>query len=363
MCRWSRSTVHLLIDSGIAVVLLGLALSALAVSPAGPAARSAGVGLAVIQASCLLWMRHRPGYALAVATVAGIGLEAICPELGWLGLVAVPLSYYARLRPPRASLPVTALLLAPTPWKLVTGDRRDLLLAVLGVTVGWALGELQRGAAQRRRVRRRQVVVRERERISRELHDVVAHHVSVIAVQAAAAEDVFDLHPEQARAALGSIGTAARSALTELRAMLHTLAVDDAVDPAGPQPGLAQLDALAEAVGAVGLRVDLHRDDLGEALPDGVELSAYRIVQESLTNTLKHGRARRADVTVGYADGVLRVEIVDDGTAAPRRTENADGHGIPGMRERVRLLGGNLDAGPLPTGGFRVRARIPVVSS
>ncbi|MEV0155215.1 sensor histidine kinase [Micromonospora sp. NPDC050686] len=363
MNGWSRRTVLLLIDGGIAAVVLAALVAMVSVPGAAPADRAGtvlAIGLAVVQASSLLWLRRRPTYALAVAALAGVGLEALSPQLGWLGLVAVPLTYYARLRPPRVSLVALAVLLAPTPWKLVTGGWRDLLLAVVGVGLGWAIGEVQRGHAERVRARRRQVIGRERERISRELHDVVAHHVAVIAVQAAAAEDVFDQRPDQARAALGAIQVAARSALTELRSMLHALAADAGPDPAGPQPGLAQLDALADAVQAVGLRVVVDRQGRTEGLPEGVELSAYRIVQESLTNALKHGRATRAEVHVRYDDGVLRLEVRDDGSAPVRRAEAGEGHGIVGMRERARLLGGTLDAGPLPAGGFRVAARIPV---
>ncbi|MGW5083084.1 sensor histidine kinase [Micromonospora echinospora] len=359
----SRSRFLLLLDGGIATVSLAVCLLALLASDAGPdtsGATAVAVGLAVAQASCLLWIRRHPGYALTVAALAGVGLEALCPQLGWLGLVAVPMAYVARLRPPRYSLVALGLLLAPTPWKLVTGGWRDLLLAVIALALAWALGELQRAQAQRRCAWERQVLAAERERISRELHDVVAHHVAVIAVQAAAAEDVFDEQPEQARAALGAIDAAARSALTELRAMLHALALDDGSEPDGPQPGLAQLDALADAVRAVGLRVTLRRDGDGEALPGGVQLSAYRIVQESLTNALRHGHATRADVDVHYRDGVLRLEVVNDGPAPARRPGTAVGRGIVGMRERARLLGGTLDAGPLPAGGFRVHARLPV---
>ncbi|MFI7250627.1 sensor histidine kinase [Micromonospora chalcea] len=270
------------------------------------------------------------------------------------------MAYVARLRPPRYSLVALGLLLAPTPWKLVTGGWRDLLLAVTALGLSWTLGELQQGQAQRRCAWERQVLAAERERISRELHDVVAHHVAVIAVQAAAAEDVFDEQPAQARAALAAIDTAARSALTELRAMLHALAVDDGSEQGGPQPGLAQLDALADAVRAVGLPVTLHREGDGEALPGGVQLSAYRIVQESRTNALRHGHATRADVDVHCRDGVLRLEVVNDGPAPARRPGTPTGRGIVGMRERARLLGGTLDAGPLPAGGFRVHARLPV---
>ena len=361
-CR-SRSRFLLLIDGGIAAVCLGAALIVALASDRGPASSggtAAVVVLAAMQASCLLWIRRRPVYALAVAALTGVGLEVLCPELGWLGLVAAPLAYVARLRPPRVSLVALGLLLAPTPWKLVTGGWRDLLFAVTALGFSWAVGELQRGHAHRRRDRQRQVLSTERERISRELHDVVAHHVAVIAVQAAAAEDVFDQHPEQARAALGSINAAARSALTELRSMLHALTTDDGSDRDGPQPGLAQLDALADAVRAIGLQVTMSRDGVADALPGGVQLSAYRIVQESLTNALRHSHATRAEVTVRYDDGVLRLDVVNNGTAPARRPDTGEGRGIVGMRERARLLGGTLDAGPLAAGGFRVHARLPV---
>ncbi|MFR9779145.1 sensor histidine kinase [Micromonospora sp. MS34] len=357
-----RTRVLLLIDGGLAAALLGIALTVALTPGAGPdtaTGTAAVVGLAAVQASCLLWIRRRPGYALAVAALAGIGLEALAPQLGWLGFVAAPLAYVARLRPPRLSLVALGLLLAPTPWKLATGGWRDLLFAVTALGFGWAVGELQRGHAHRRRDRQRQVLSRERDRISRELHDVVAHHVAVIAVQAAAAEDVFDQHPEQARAALGSINVAARAALTELRAMLHALATDDGSDPDGPQPGLAQLDALVDAVRAVGLPVTMSRDGVADELPGGVQLSAYRIVQESLTNALRHSHATRAEVSLRYDEGMLRLEVVNDGAAPPRRP-GGEGRGIVGMRERARLLGGTLEAAPLPAGGFRVRARLPV---
>ncbi|PGH44751.1 two-component sensor histidine kinase [Micromonospora sp. WMMA1996] len=362
-CASSRPRFLLLLDGGIAAACLGVSLLVLLTSDAGPATTggtAVAVGLAALQASCLLWIRRRPGYALAVAALAGVGLEAFCPQLGWLGLVAAPLSYVARLRRPRFSLVALGLLVAPTPWKLVTGDWRDMLLAATGLGLGWSVGELLRAQEQRRCAWERQVRAVERERISRELHDVVAHHVAVIAVQAVAAEDVFDQQPEQARAALGSIHVAARSALTELRAMLHALTADGGSDPDAPQPGLAQLDALVDAVRAVGLPVTLRREGDGEALPGGVQLSAYRIVQESLTNALRHGHATRADVDVRYDGGVLRLEVVNDGAAPARRSGTSEGRGIVGMRERARLLGGTLDAGPLPSGGFRVRAQLPV---
>ena len=306
MCRWSKSTILLLIDGGIAALLLAVAVPFVATSDQGPAApggAAVAVGLAVLQASCLLWIRRHPAYALAVAALAGVGLEALCPQLGWLGLVAVPLTYVARLRPPRFSLVALGLLLAPTPWKLVTGGWRDLLLAMVGLGLGWAIGELQRGHAERRRAQRRQIVARERARISRELHDVVAHTMSVIVVQAAAADDVFDQHPDQARTALGSIRGGRPAGAHRAAGDAAALATDAGPDPAGPQPGLAPLDALADAVrGGRAAGDDAPVTASPTALPGGVELSAYRIVQESLTNALKHaprhpGRGASATAT------------------------------------------------------------------
>jgi signal transduction histidine kinase len=253
---------------------------------------------------------------------------------------------------------VLALLVAGTPWKLADGDWRNLLLAIAGPALGWALGELGRTRALRREEQRRRIVLQERERIARELHDVLAHTVSVIVVQAAAAEDVFDHRPEQARRALGTIATAARSTLTELRALLQTISADD--PGAGrPQPGLAQLAELASALGATGLRVEL-RTELRE-LPAAVDRSAYRIVQESLTNTLRHSRATRAEVTVRCGADALVLEVSDAGPArAAGRVAGSGQRGIVGMRERAHLLGGSLEAGPAPGGGFRVRADLPL---
>ncbi|MFB9234681.1 sensor histidine kinase [Plantactinospora siamensis] len=362
--RPRRSALRL-IDGSYAALVFGVLAALLAVAPPHPshlaaAAPALGYGLAAVQASTLLWIRHRPGYALAVAALAGVGLEAMGPQLGWLGLVAAPLSYLARVRPPRVSLVALALLVLPVPWKLVTGGWRDLLLAVVGLALAWTLGELQRSRFQRRAAERERIVTEERERIARELHDVVAHHVSLIAVQAGAAEDVFELRPERARAALGTIQTAASSALAELRAMLNTLAPDRDGVAAPPQPGLDQLDALADTVRAAGLQIRLTRSGADRGpLPGGIELSAYRIVQESLTNTLRHGRATQADVRVSYLDSGLDLEVVDDGSVIGWPGAGG-GHGLVGMRERARSLGGTLDAGPLPGGGFRVRAHLPV---
>jgi signal transduction histidine kinase len=352
--------------SGIAgaVVVALLLVTLVLVAPGGPGTSPGlvlALGCALVQAATVAFVRVRPEAAMAVAVLAGVGLEVLAPNVGWLGQVAAVLACYARVRAPRRSLWVLGLLVAATPWKLVDGDGGSVLLAAAGPALGWTLGELARTRALRREDQRRRIVMQERARIARELHDVLAHTVSVIVVQASAAEDVFDRRPEQARQALGTIAVAARSTLAELRMLLQTMNADEP-GAGGPQPGLAQLGSLAAALGATGLRVDL-RTELRE-LPAAVDLSAYRIVQESLTNTLRHSQATRAEVTVRCEPAAVLLEVRDDGPArAVGRVDGSAHRGIIGMRERAQLLGGTLDAGPLPGGGFRVRADLPLGSA
>ena len=210
-----------------------------------------------------------------------------------------------------------------------------------------------------REERARRAVAAERARIARELHDVISHNVSVMVVQAAAGGDVFASQPERAREALASIESIGREALVELRRLLGVVSPGEDGDAVGfaPQPGLARLPELIEQVGAGGLRVKLTVVGQPRDLPAGLDLSAFRIVQEALTNTLKHARASRSDVSLRYTDASLEVEILDDGVADGGA---GGGRGIVGMRERVALLGGELSAGPRRAGGFGVRARMPL---
>jgi signal transduction histidine kinase len=189
--------------------------------------------------------------------------------------------------------------------------------------------------------------------LARELHDVLAHNISLINVQASVALHLIDDQPEQARPALANIKEASRSSLHELRTALDLLRRGDEA-PRAPAPTLADLEALVERVRASGLHVELVQEMAPAPLPVTVELAAYRIVQEALTNVTRHARARTVTVRVACEDGV-RIEIVDDGIGG-----DADaGNGIRGMRERAGALGGSLEAGPCPNGGFRVRAHIP----
>jgi signal transduction histidine kinase len=207
--------------------------------------------------------------------------------------------------------------------------------------------------------RARRAVAEEQARIARELHDVVSHNVSVMVVQAAAGGDVFATHPERAREALGSIESTGREALAELRRLLGVVrpAEENTRPGFAPQPGLARLPELVEQVAAAGLEVELTVAGEPRELPAGVDLSAYRIVQEALTNTLKHAQASKADVALRYGDASLELEVLDDGSGTGA---GGAGRGVIGMRERAALFGGELLAGPRPSGGFAVRARLPL---
>jgi signal transduction histidine kinase len=205
----------------------------------------------------------------------------------------------------------------------------------------------------------REAVLREeRARIARELHDVIAHSVSVIVVQAGAAEPLVDEDPDQAREALRSIRSTASEALGEMRGLLGILRTTGDELVLSPQPSVAQLEPLLAQTRGAGLEVELHIEGEPRALPPGLDLAAYRIVQEALTNTRRHGRASRADVALRYAPSALEVEVVDDGAARAVSGSNG-GHGLVGMRERVGLYHGTLDVGARDGGGFVVRAVLP----
>jgi signal transduction histidine kinase len=208
--------------------------------------------------------------------------------------------------------------------------------------------------------RARAAVAGERARIARELHDVIAHSVSVMTVQAGAARLLLDGDPHRAAEPLLAVEETDRQALAEMRRLLGVLR-DDAGEPElVPQAGLKDLPMLATTIREAGLEVAMTVEGPQRPLPAGVELAAYRILQEALTNTLKHARAARAQVTVRYEPGCVLLEVRDDGRMPPG---DGQGHGLLRMRERAALYGGELDAGPTPNGGFAVRARLPVESA
>jgi signal transduction histidine kinase len=345
----------------VAIFLVLVAGDERPAEPGFDLARSAAMILAVVQGAALHWRRTRPELVTAVVLASGVAYQLLVPEvvIPIAGIFAI--GSLAAARPPRVSLIGLAVLLGQTALNFFTTTVDDTVFSMALVGGAWALGEAARNRRQAIREGARRAVGDEQARIARELHDVIAHSVSVIVVQASAAEDVFDTRPDQARAALRSIEQAGRDALRELRTLLGGAPGDP--DPTHPQPGLARLDELAEPLRLGGLEVVVRREGEGPELPAGVDLSAYRIVQEALTNTLRHARATRAEVTVRFGDGAVELEIRDDGRGSPDLLVNGAGQGLVGMRERAALLGGTLEAGPLPGGGYRVHAHLPLEAS
>jgi signal transduction histidine kinase len=219
--------------------------------------------------------------------------------------------------------------------------------------------------SQREQAAERAVAL-ERLRIARELHDVLAHGMSVITIQAGVARHVFEVRPQEALRALEAIEDSSRSSLTELRQLLTALRTEDTDGDAGPAldpaPSLGDLELLVSRTGAAGVPVEVRVCGPRRALPAGMELSVYRIVQEALTNVVKHAGSARAEVALRYEPRSLIVEVVDDGRGAGAGGRAGSGHGLLGMRERVAVYGGLLSAGPLepPRSGFRVRAELPL---
>ncbi|WP_031078899.1 histidine kinase [Streptomyces sp. NRRL S-118] len=223
--------------------------------------------------------------------------------------------------------------------------------------------ELARRLREEQEERARREVAEERGRIARELHDVVAHHMSVISVQVGLARFVFDSDPGTARAALGTIADTSTEALEELRRVLKVLRTDGDGGPVAPMPGIARLGEMAERVRAGGVPVDLCVEGTPRPLPPGVDLCVYRVVQEALTNVLKHAPGANARVELRYRERHVDVAITDDGKGVIQdRVRNGGGHGLIGMRERAKLYGGTITVGPRSEGGFAVGLTLPTSS-
>jgi len=213
-------------------------------------------------------------------------------------------------------------------------------------------------AEREREAATRIAVAEERARIARELHDVVAHAVSVMVLQAGAVRHKLPDALAEDRDALRGVEQAGRTALAEMRRLLAAMRSDGDEAEFAPQPGLDCLESLADDISHAGLPVQVHLDGEPFQLPRAIDLSAYRIVQEGLTNALKHAHATNADVTVGYRQDELQLEIRDNGAGGP--TSDSPGHGLVGIRERVKIFGGQMSAGPAHAGGFMLSARLPL---
>lgn len=342
--------------------------------------RPLNAALSLIGLSMVVLRRRAPlaGLALMLATGA-IQVHFVQPVALFFGeFVPVVFMTYAvaafsrGLRPAVAGLAVAcggmAFIMLSVPslrsWNEAVFDNVVLGTAwFVGYLVG-ARGQRAEALAERAEQlehERERAVADERARLARELHDIVAHSVSVIAVQAQAGEALLD-EPARAGEAFRSIQATSRQALVELRRLLCLLRQVDGLPTLTPQPGLAQLDALVEMVRSAGLTVDFAVEGSPEQVDPGVDLSAYRIVQEALTNALKHGGPTTAMVRVRYLADAVELEVVDDGGpgSTGTRSGSGSGHGLVGMRERVNLYHGQLTALRRPEGGFLVRARLPL---
>ncbi|MFD3918009.1 histidine kinase [Streptomyces sp. NPDC058595] len=383
---WQRYVPYV-VALGFAAALLPVTVTVL-VQDYGLAGGWAG-SLATAQAAPLLLAVTRPLQAWWIVftadVVGAVLLLATADDLDgrswpWTPMVVVGylvLMVCLGLREPRRTLLAVWLSTgaAGLVFELASQDRSDgvqLLLFVLsGVILLVTAAVRERGDAQRRLVeqetiseveRAQRTLLEERARIARELHDVVAHHMSVITVQADSAPYRVEGLPEAAREEFSTIAAGARESLTEMRRLLAVLRSDGSAGERAPQPGLGRVQQLVEATVRAGVPAELSLpSDLG-AVPPSVDLSAYRIVQEALSNVVRHAPEAATRVSVS-SDGDWLTVLVVNGPATARTSPletSGTGHGLIGMRERVRLTGGTLDTGPLPDGGFRVAARLPL---
>jgi signal transduction histidine kinase len=357
------------VDRVLAVVFTALAQLEVWVGTEVEHHKVAGALMASVYTVSIAFRRR---YPFLVGT--GIGIYAACVHASGIDpqIVAVPIGYICALYALTVwtstrefaiglSAIVAADLLSSIPGSLKDTVPFMVVTVVVMLLVRRVLGDRERRAqlAERERdLAAREAVVEERARIARELHDAIAHNVSMMVVQAGAERRVLDGDAGSTREVLQTIEGVGRNALTEMRRLVGMLRSDSA-DPLAPQPRLDDLPTLVTQVREAGLPVELHVDGEPRELPVGIELSAYRIVQEALTNALKHAGEAHATVRVRYGPDSLELEIVDDGPGAPAPVDSG-GHGLAGMRERVALYGGSLDAGRRPTGGFAVRVLLPI---
>lgn len=359
-------------DIAIAGVLcvLGVASAATRNPPEG--ALTITVPTALVMTLALAWRSRAPLIALGVVVSAGEAQTLASKSPGSLWALACYLVVAYSVAAKTSSEGQAAIgggLVVGGLWLQEWHDHgTDYLFVVIVFGGVWLLGRAVRQwqarattAEAHQDERAHEAVAEERARIARELHDLVAHGVSVIAIQADAAEAALDHDPELAREPLRAIKTSSREALDEMRRLLALLRIDDQAGPRSPQPGLAQLPGLIDSVERAGLPVQLSIEGSPEYLPPGVDLAAYRIVQEGLTNVLKHAGAVRTTVSVSYAGDALVVQVTNAKPAdrAPSAPRMGGGHGLVGIRERAVLVGGDFSASPDLDGGFTVRARLP----
>jgi signal transduction histidine kinase len=357
----------------VGVVVLGL-LEILGDSRYSP--RGVWIGAIAVTAAALLFRRRAP-LPVLVVVLAMVGLASSLdspedPTYWFLATVVATYAVGAYPRPPVAIAGLGLVLAYFAGGAAVDGQPiGDIMFVWLLLGGVWAAGRLierrtneaarlerqTRILEEEREQRAREAIAEERARIARELHDVVAHSVSVMVVQAGAERLALGPGQESTRETLVSIEKTGRQALAEMRRLLGMLRSDDEELALAPLPSLDHLDSLVAHIREAGLPVELHVEGSRRTLPAGVDISAYRIVQEALTNALRHAGPSRARVVVRYGEGEVELEVADDGRGSQQT--NANGQGLVGMRERVALYGGELNTGLREEGGYAVRARLP----
>jgi signal transduction histidine kinase len=365
----------------VALALLAIAAELAQVDSAEATASAWPIVLSLVAGGALVLRRSWPLAVLATTLAASVAVVAIGEEpTGPAALVALyTTAAMCERRVSLAALLPTVVIAALLSGLTADAEGREtsaLFGAIVAATLTlgiWGLGayaqtrrgytrELEERAAYAEREREqlaRIAVHEERASIARELHDIVAHSVSVMLVGVRGARDVLRTSPDVADDTLARVETSGEQSLAELRRILALVREPDHSAEARPQPSLTELDQLVADYRDAGLPVRLEVTGEPQPLPGGVELSVYRIVQEALTNVLKHAHTTRVAVTLSFRDSCLDVEVVDDGTTAAHGVATT-GHGIVGMRERVALLGGELETGRRVGGGFRVAARLPI---
>jgi signal transduction histidine kinase len=361
----ARSVDPLGLDIGLAVVLTLWAVG-------GPTTFDDARAIALVaMPAAIAWRRRAP---LAVLVVEVAGVVAVPTDLDWpQGIAVLIAAYSAALYSDRRGA-VAGLLVVAAAALFAFGGSVHItsgLVPILLVAPVWLAGSAMRRREQRaeasaeraeRAEQEREAALRtERARIARELHDLVTHSVSVMVLQTGAAREIMSKDEPRSRALLESVESSGRSALEELRRLLGLLSDQDDDAPLSPQPGVTEIPSLVEQLRQAGLAVELTIEGTPRTVSGGVGVAAYRIVQEALTNVLKHAEGSPSQVTLRWADRALEVEVTDDGPPHDAAERNGrTGRGLAGMRERAAMYGGTLEAHPGPDHGYLVRARIPL---
>ncbi|MGW0860996.1 sensor histidine kinase [Streptomyces sp. NPDC002611] len=357
----------LVVDIGIALLVQGAMTMPFVVPRAEglPPATWAAYGLSTLTALPLVWRRRAPlavfFAVLAAGALYGLSVDGPGQPLPYTGLVVV--YTIAASASARKRLLTGGVLLGAVPvgvW-LNTRSVRELTFTLIVFTAAYVFGRLTDARQRAHRVEAERAAARERARIAREMHDILSHAVSLMIVQAEAGPVAVRAAPERAEAAFDAISATGRDAMTQLRRMLGVLREgdDDGAAPREPQPGLAELPALLDRVRAGGLDVTYGTAGDVRPVPEAVAATVFRIVQESLTNTVRHAGARTVAVRLTYRSGDLDVRVTDDGSGP--QGSRSGGHGLIGVRERAAAHGGTAVAGAGPGGrGFEVRVSLPV---